>query len=222
MPTYRRTLWHVSGLEAEHIDDGIVYDNYGLATELWYPNYALANAVGSLLEYPLTEPKTGLHAPALDIDWPARLRRTKECSYALTVPVEFWPGDIPASSPTDDIPMDIFWDAWDDNLSHVIETACEVGFADRGSWKWLSGQGYQIKLIIPHPTYLVGSRRRGHFHLYVDQVMPWQDYLALILALEKIHVIEYGFRLLAENHQCTHLRRQLGLEHDVEIIRVPD
>lgn len=40
---------------------------------------------------------------------------------------------------------------------------------------------------------LIPSATPGHFHLYIDKLIPWEDYSNLLIALEKCGIIEAGY-----------------------------
>ena len=55
---------------------------------------------------------------------------------------------------------------------------------------------------------LVPSRTEGHFHLYLDQVMTWAQYKALLWGLLTAGVIEEGYYSAAMAQGMTCVRRQ--------------
>ncbi len=48
-------------------------------------------------------------------------------------------------------------------------------------------------LDIDFPARLVPSRTKGHFHLYLDEELPWEKYKKLLEALAEAGIIEHGF-----------------------------
>ena len=61
-------------------------------------------------------------------------------------------------------------------------------------------------LDIDLPCELVPSSTEGHYHLYIDKPMSWENYKVLLTALLQVGVIEQGFFDLAIENQATYLR----------------
>lgn len=61
-------------------------------------------------------------------------------------------------------------------------------------------------LDIDLPAKLIPSSTSGHFHLYLDREMPWDDYAFLLCALAEVQVIQPGYRDAALTRKATYLR----------------
>jgi hypothetical protein len=48
-------------------------------------------------------------------------------------------------------------------------------------------------LDIDLPCRLVPSSTDGHFHLYIDKLMPWPDYVHLMRVLQDVGILEHGY-----------------------------
>lgn len=48
-------------------------------------------------------------------------------------------------------------------------------------------------LDLDFPASLVPSTTPGHFHLYLDVAMPWEEYVTLLRALSAAGIIEDGY-----------------------------
>jgi hypothetical protein len=53
---------------------------------------------------------------------------------------------------------------------------------------------------------LVGSSTPGHYHLYIDKEMVWEDYEKLLAVLKDVGIVEEGFYNQAVVNQKTFLR----------------
>lgn len=56
------------------------------------------------------------------------------------------------------------------------------------------------------PAALVPSSTPGHFHLYIDKVMPWRKYKRLLKAMVKAGLVEEGYYKVSCRRKETHLR----------------
>jgi hypothetical protein len=56
------------------------------------------------------------------------------------------------------------------------------------------GQGVHMPALdFDIPARLIPSTTPGHFHLYIDKPMAWDDYEKVLIALRDAHVLEAGF-----------------------------
>lgn len=62
-------------------------------------------------------------------------------------------------------------------------------------------------LDIDFPAQLVPSSSEGHFHLYLDRVMTWDEYRVLLWTLWKVGIIEEGFYQLSIKRGATFVRK---------------
>lgn len=63
-----------------------------------------------------------------------------------------------------------------------------------------------VALDIDMPAQLFPSKTPGHYHLYIDKVMEWDDYVELLNALAKAGIIEQGYAAASIAKGCTALR----------------
>lgn len=62
-------------------------------------------------------------------------------------------------------------------------------------------------LDIDFPAKLIPSSTEGHFHLYLDKEMTWEQYEKLLLALVEADILEPGYvsASIARGHTCVRL-----------------
>ena len=65
---------------------------------------------------------------------------------------------------------------------------------------------HTIMLDLDLSAALFPSSTPGHFHLYIDKVMPWRKYKRLLKALAKAGVIEHGYYKASVGRRGTCLR----------------
>lgn len=65
---------------------------------------------------------------------------------------------------------------------------------------------HKLVIDIDMPAVLVPSSTPGHFHLYVDNVMTWGQYVALLRALAAANIVEPGYVKAAERRGFTAVR----------------
>jgi len=58
------------------------------------------------------------------------------------------------------------------------------------------------------PCLLVESRTPGHYHLYIDRVLSWDEYVPLLGALGKAKIIEPGYLNASIANGATLLRKE--------------
>lgn len=128
-----------------------------------------------------------LHAPVLDIDFPASL-----VSQAPITTLHVWG---PTSTPG--------------RLRQLGSALVACGFADEAVVKaWMARQADPPNVILPFtaPVRLVPSRSPGHHHLYIDQQTSWSRYRQLLCALAKAGVIAEDFLQLSLSNRASYLR----------------
>lgn len=67
------------------------------------------------------------------------------------------------------------------------------------------------------PCLLVESRTPGHYHLYIDRVLSWDEYVPLLRALGKAKIIEPGYVDASIANGATQLRKDRFDIHREEI-----
>ncbi len=79
-------------------------------------------------------------------------------------------------------------------------TALEMGSADTVTSLQISnddaepsGGFHKPVLDIDFPAVLIPSSTVGHFHLYLDKIVSWENYVELLTALAKCDIIEQGY-----------------------------
>lgn len=65
---------------------------------------------------------------------------------------------------------------------------------------------HSIMLDIDLPAALIETSTPGHYHLYIDHPIRWNDYLAFLYMCSKIGIIEKKFLKMSKKMQATHLR----------------
>jgi len=72
----------------------------------------------------------------------------------------------------------------------------------------LAGQEYHVPTLdIDLECELHPSTTEGHFHLYIDKPMTWEDYAFLLEALEAVGIIQKGFYELSIARKASFLRK---------------
>jgi hypothetical protein len=61
-------------------------------------------------------------------------------------------------------------------------------------------------LDIDFPAALVPSTTPGHFHLYLDKVLTWEEYEKLLNVLAEVGIIERGYRNVSVERRHTAVR----------------
>lgn len=61
-------------------------------------------------------------------------------------------------------------------------------------------------LDVDLPCALVPSTTPGHFHLYIDKEMPWNDYIQLLDILAWLGIVEPGYVNAAKSRGATFVR----------------
>lgn len=57
------------------------------------------------------------------------------------------------------------------------------------------------------PCELIESSTPGHFHLFIEKEMSWEQYEAILIALTNAGVVEAGYLSASQARQQTFLRR---------------
>ena len=65
---------------------------------------------------------------------------------------------------------------------------------------------HTLMLDLDHPATLLESSTPGHYHLYVDHLMSWQQYCGVLKAMTRAGLVEQGYYRAARRQGATHLR----------------
>lgn len=58
----------------------------------------------------------------------------------------------------------------------------------------LEGDGvHRVALDVDLPVMVLPSTTKGHHHLFIDSLLPWEDYLKLLDVLAEIGLVEQGY-----------------------------
>lgn len=71
-------------------------------------------------------------------------------------------------------------------------------------------------LDIDHMCFLMPSETPGHFHLYIDVPMTWEQYEAIIVAMGNAGVLEPGYVSASLSRRCTYVSPKPWKEQRVE------
>lgn len=63
-------------------------------------------------------------------------------------------------------------------------------------------------LDIDHQCYLMPSETEGHFHLYIDVPMSWEDYAKLIEVMGEVGILEPGYVNMSRARMATFVAPQ--------------
>jgi hypothetical protein len=89
---------------------------------------------------------------------------------------------------------------WSDDLSECNLVSSKVD-------PELFGLGMHMPALdIDFQAHLLPSSTSGHFHLYLDKPMTWNNYLYLLKALAAVGILESGFLAAARRREATYLR----------------
>lgn len=75
-----------------------------------------------------------------------------------------------------------------------------------GSAIWGPDGMHKVALDIDMEVVVIPSTTPGHYHLYIDKVMPWAKYQKLLIALADAGIIEQGYLDVSVRRKATHLR----------------
>jgi hypothetical protein len=176
-----RTYYNVVDLEKHDSQHNNPFDPYPNGNEvcLFVPEEQ-ANTIGSLIE------NSGhLHAPVIDIDWHCLLRSFTDCQEL----------DIWCKQPALN----------DEQLISYMEELKHYSFIVRGFFS----RSIHYRFEIPSDTSmaLLPSKSPDHFHLYIDIVITFNEYLRLLVILENLGIVQSGFRAMTQRRGMSHLRK---------------
>lgn len=91
--------------------------------------------------------------------------------------------------------------------ANLIGSSCGVTpYADEArTWMECDAVYHLPVLDIDHACRLVPSETPGHFHLYIEVPMTWEQYAAIITALAEGGVIEKGYASASLARRCTYV-----------------
>lgn len=144
-----------------------------------------AELVSSLCE-------SGLHAPALDIDYPAELE---------TLPV-----------PKPDLNMlTVYRSIAFRPYARLLIAMAQTSLVQPGHARMLINEAgprtYPFIVGLESPARLVPSSTPNHHHLYLDTELPWNDYALLLKRFEEATIIQRGFYRASMERKQTMLRK---------------
>ena len=166
--TTRRTLWKT---DCGHLSD--LYDDNepcrcGAIQNRVRASWQKANLVSSLCD-------NGLHAPALDIDFPVTLEAREGGRFLLKMD----------KAMTKDVNY------------RLLDVLHRLG---------ISSVCHTAGILIDCSAKLFPSSTHGHFHLYLDICLSWNDYADLLGALDEARIIERRYYKIAMDRKQTYLR----------------
>lgn len=99
-------------------------------------------------------------------------------------------------------------DEYDGNGELIRGTKFETGQLDEAKLlgSRVDKDRHIIALDLDMPAALVPSSTPGHYHLYIDHEISWDEYVSLLDLLADIGVIEPGYAEVSKRRKETHLR----------------
>ncbi len=117
--------------------------------------------------------RRGLHAPVLDLEYPARVRLRGR--YFL---LELEPRTLNHEA-----------------LKRLHEALIRARLSTRTARRLTRSHRVSdrslVTLAFHVPIHLTASRTPGHHHLYIDREIKWEHYLPILIELEEARLIEY-------------------------------
>lgn len=174
----RRTFWDMDWERTSS-------DPYEQAKEhRWRTEEKDASLVSSLTE-------SGLHAPAIDIDFPVECLKGDMSNVLLISGPPVWAY------------------RWRHLLTELNANCLLTTEHLTRSLALVNGVFSRLTvtptLIIDAPIMVFPSTTAGHFHLYVEQEIPWEGYLSLLKAFMKAGIVEKGYFQAAKARKMTML-----------------
>ena len=68
------------------------------------------------------------------------------------------------------------------------------------------GKMHNLVIDVDWPVHAIPSSTPGHFHLYVDKLIPWEKYKALLQALADAGIVEAGYAAASIDQGFTTVR----------------
>lgn len=68
------------------------------------------------------------------------------------------------------------------------------------------GSRHKVLIDIDMPVLAVPSTTPGHYHLYIDKMLTWPQYVRLLEVLGEVGIVEEGYVEASKRRGCTHLR----------------
>lgn len=118
---------------------------------------------------------------------------------------DHWHATVLGRSSDDPSPEERYAVRADDTTANLIGSSCGVTlYADEvQTWDECGEVLHLPVLDIDHACRLVPSETPGHFHLYIEVPMTWEQYRAIIVALAEGGVIEEGYASASLARRCT-------------------
>jgi len=142
----------------------------------------------------------GRHAPAIDIDFPARLEWNGE-RYVLLL-------ERPVSSEKLMFVQRVMMDADLTTYDSYERSERDLKSPPAGIIGDRAPDGHPCATFdLAVPARLIPSRTEGHFHLYLEKTLEWMDYERLLRAMTEAGFVEQGFYKMALRRGMTMLRK---------------
>lgn len=146
----------------------------------------------------------GRHAPAIDIDFAARLDWSGE-GHVLTL-------DRPVSSEKLLFVLRVMWDIGLAGYEGYERLERDIKRPPAGIPGDRAPDGHPRAVIeLAVPARLVPSQTEGHFHLYIEKSLEWMDYERLLRAMTEAGFVEQGFYKMSLRRGMSMLRKP-GIE----------
>lgn len=87
-----------------------------------------------------------------------------------------------------------------------VNTEVEVADANLVTSRTPRGKYHLPAIDIDVPIAVIPSSTRGHSHLYIDKIVSWEKYVALLEALADADIVERGYVEACKAHGFTSLR----------------
>lgn len=185
----KRTFWEVTDLEKHNSNEE--FDPYPDCETSRSVSREEANTISSLLDGP-----GNLHAPCIDIDWHSELRLSDN-QHELDIWCK-WPEVNGYGHPKLSV----------EEIEQYCDNLRTLGFIQSvlfdGDFKNIR---YRFVIISEVLAVLVPSKSHDHFHLYLETVLTWKQYQALLHNLNQIGIVQTGFYGMTKQRGMSHLRK---------------
>ena len=135
---------------------------------------------------------SGLHAPALDIDYPAELERLPVPQSELNM-------------------LTVYKGVSFRPYARLLIALAETSLVQPGHARMLideaGAHAYPFIVALETPARLVPSSTPGHNHLYLDTELPWDDHERLLKRFEEATIVQRGFYTASVERKQTMLRK---------------
>lgn len=185
----KRTFWEVTDLEKHNSNED--FDPYPHGEISKSASKDSANTIASLLDGP-----GNLHAPCIDVDWHSELR-----IFSINQDLDIWckwPQRNKSGNPLLTI----------DKIESICDSLRRFEFIEM---IFFSGDfeniRYRFVISANVPAVLVPSKSNDHFHLYLETILTWNQYLELVYCLNLLGIVQTGFYGMTKQRCMSHLRK---------------